>query len=265
MKQLIYELRQRNVAASEEGGNPLTDSMAVQVILSLLRLADHPGDTIARFHVAQSPLAAHMDYRNHADDARTLVLSQAVRARLLDAGYGRAIQHWAELLESSCDQRDGSRLRQLVEVAYGYEPLATLRTADFLRYVELERVADPTTAEVRVMTVHQAKGLQFDIVVLPDLDVQLAGQSDAFVVGQPSPTEPIDRVCLYRNASIQKLLPTQLQQLFEENTRQSVEEALCVLYVALTRAIYSLHMIVKPSTASEKNLPKTAAGLGARH
>ncbi len=88
-----------------------------------------------------------------------------------------------------------------------------------------------------------------------------SGQSDAFVVGQPSPTEPIDRVCLYRNASIQKLLPTQLQQLFEENTRQSVEEALCVLYVALTRAIYSLHMIVKPSTASEKNLPKTAAGL----
>ena len=63
VKQLIYELRTRNVAASEEGGNPLTDSTAVQVILSLLRLADHPGDTIARFHVAQSPLAAHIDYR----------------------------------------------------------------------------------------------------------------------------------------------------------------------------------------------------------
>ena len=60
----------------------------------------------------------------------------AVRTGLLDAGYGRAIQHWAELLESSCDQRDASRLQQLVEVAYGYEPLATLRTADFLRYVE---------------------------------------------------------------------------------------------------------------------------------
>jgi ATP-dependent helicase/nuclease subunit A len=261
VKQLIYELRRRDVAASEEGGNPLTDSMAVQVVLSLLRLADHPGDTIARFHVAQSPLAVPVDYRNHADNVRTLALSHAVRARLLDAGYGGAIQHWAELLESSCDQRDGSRLRQLVEVAYGYEPLATLRTADFLRYVELERVADPTTAEVRVMTVHQAKGLQFDIVVLPDLDVQFAGQSDACVVGQPSPTEPIDRVCLHRNTSIQKLLPTQLQQLFEENTRQSVEEALCVLYVALTRAIHSLHMIVKPSAGSEKNLPKTAAGL----
>ena len=90
------------------------------------------------------------------------------------------------------------------------------------------------------------------------------GQSDAFVVGQPSPTEPIDRVCLYRKESIQKLLPAELQQLFEEDTRQSVEEALCVLYVAVTRAIYSLYMIVKPSAKSEKNLPEVRRRPGAR-
>ena len=54
---MIYELRSRGIDASEEGGNPLTDSPAVQLILSLLTLADHPGDTAARFHVATSPLA----------------------------------------------------------------------------------------------------------------------------------------------------------------------------------------------------------------
>ena len=139
--------------------------------------------------------------------------------------------------------------------------MATLRTTDFLRYVELERVADPTAADVRVMTVHQAKGLQFDIVVLPDLDALFTGQSDAFVVGQPSPTEPINCVCLHRKESIRKLLPAELQRLFEEDTRQSIEEALCVLYVAVTRAIHGLYMIVKPSAKSEKNLPKSAAGL----
>jgi ATP-dependent helicase/nuclease subunit A len=261
VSQLIYELRQRNVPASEEGGNPLTDSTAVEIVLSLLKLADHPGDTVARFHVAQSPLAEPLNYPSHADDERTLELSRAVRTRLLHDGYGRAVQQWAELLEPSCDRREASRLEQLVEVAYGYEPLATLRTADFLRYVALERVADPTAAPVRVMTVHQAKGLQFDIVVLPDLDAQLVGQADAFVVGQPSPTAPIDRVCLYRNANIQKLLPSELQVLFEENMRQSVEEALCVLYVSLTRAIHALYMITKPSGKSERNLPKSSAAL----
>jgi ATP-dependent exoDNAse (exonuclease V) beta subunit len=261
VSQLIYELRRRRVPASEEGGNPLTDSAAVQLVLSLLKLADHPGDTVARFHVARSPLATPLAYPDHRDDARTLALARLVRVRLLHDGYGRALEQWAELLEPNCQRRDVSRLEQLVDLAYGYQPLATLRTSDFLRYVELERVADPTAADVRVMTVHQAKGLQFDIVVLPDLDAQLVGQSDACVVGQSSPTGPIDRVCLYRNASIQKLLPAELQRLFEAYTRQSMEEALCVLYVSLTRAIHALYMIVRPSTSSERNLPRTSAGL----
>ena len=39
---LIHHLREIGVHASEEGGNPLTDAEAVQQILSLMRLADHP-------------------------------------------------------------------------------------------------------------------------------------------------------------------------------------------------------------------------------
>lgn len=259
--QLIYELRRCHVSASEEGGNPLTDAASVQLVLSLLQLADHPGDTVARFHVARSPLAGPLEYPDHGDVARTLELARHVRARLLYDGYGRAIQQWAEWLEPHCSPRDASRLEQLVDLAYSYQPLASLRTADFLRYVELERVADPTAADVRVMTVHQSKGLQFDIVVLPDLDASLVGQSDACVVGQSSPTGPIDRVCLYRNASIQQLLPQDLQQLFETYTWQAVDEALCVLYVSLTRAIHALYIIGRPSKSQERNLPKTAAGL----
>ena len=71
---------------------------------------------------------------------------------------------------SSCDRRDQSRLQQLVELAYEYQPASTLRTDDFVRLVEQRQVADPSSADVRVMTIHQAKGLEFDIVVLPELD-----------------------------------------------------------------------------------------------
>ncbi len=258
---VIYELRRLGVPASEEGGNPLTDSPAVQVILSLLKLADHPGDSVARFHVAHSPLGAYVDYTDHTRHDRTLALASDIRSQLLDQGYGPSILEWVRLLETSCDQRDRSRLQQLVQLAYRYDPIATLRTADFLLFVEGERIADPTTAEVRVMTVHQAKGLQFDVVVLPDLDYSLAGQADSCVVGQPSPTEPVDRVCLYRNSSIQSLLPLEIQELFETATRRNVDEAMCVLYVALTRAVHALYMIVPPSAANEKNLHKTPAGL----
>jgi ATP-dependent helicase/nuclease subunit A len=54
---LIFELRRQHVLASEEGGNPLTDSAAVLIVLSALRMADHPADTVACFHLAHSPLA----------------------------------------------------------------------------------------------------------------------------------------------------------------------------------------------------------------
>ncbi len=258
---MIYELRHQQVPASEEGGNPLTDSPAVQLILSLLKLADHPGDTIARFHVTSSPLGAALRFTDHEQTTRTLGLATEVRASLLHEGYGPTLLRWSRLLQPHCDRRDRNRLRQFVEMAYEYQSIATLRTADFLAHVESQRVADPTTAEVRVMTVHQAKGLQFDIVVLPDLDNNLVGQPSSCVVGQPSPTEPVDRVCLYRNSAIQKLLPGELQELFDLDVRRNVNEAMCVLYVAVTRAIHALHMIVFPSAAKEKTLPKKPAGL----
>ncbi len=151
----------------------------MQIVLSLVKLADHPGDTVARYHVARSPLGPQMDYIDHTQHDRTLALAYDVRSQLLHQGYGPSILKWSQLLETSCDRRDQNRLRQLVQLAYRYDQIATLRTSDFLLFVEGERVADPTTAEVRVMTVHQAKGLQFDIVVLPDLDVLLTGQADS--------------------------------------------------------------------------------------
>ncbi len=259
--QMIYELRRQGIPASEEGGNPLTDSPAVQLLLSLLKLADHPGDTVARFHIASSPIGAPLRYTDHGDEDRTLALAQDIRSDLLHEGYGSTIYRWASLIESHCDRRDRTRLRQFVDLAFTYQPIATLRTTDFLSYVATERIADPTTAEVRVMTVHQAKGLQFDIVVLPDLDYNLTGQKGSCVVGQPSATEPVDRVCLYRNSDIQKLLPPELRELFETESRRSVDEAMCVLYVALTRAIHALYMIIDPSSANERSLHKTPAGL----
>src|SRR5207249_3229174 len=54
--ELIRALREAGIAASDKGGNPLTDSAAVLQALSLLHLADHPGDLAAALHVATSTL-----------------------------------------------------------------------------------------------------------------------------------------------------------------------------------------------------------------
>ena len=261
VRRLIYELRKRGLEASEEGGNPLTDSPAVVLVLSLLRLADHPGDTAARYHLANSILGRALQFADHDDSAATERLAENVRARLMADGYGPTIDDWTRLLSDVCDRRDLGRLVQLVELAYGYEPDATSRPGDFVGLVEKRRVEDPTSAPLRVMTVHQSKGLQFDVVVLPELDINLHGQTPQFVVGRNAPTEPVNRVCRYVSKTTRVLFPKSLQKMFEEQERRDVEESLCLLYVAVTRAVHALHMIVAPSSGKERALPATFAGV----
>ncbi|MCC7204769.1 MAG: UvrD-helicase domain-containing protein, partial [Phycisphaeraceae bacterium] len=48
---LIHLLRQKGVEVSGEGGSTLLDDAGVNLILAGLRLADHPGDSAAAFHV----------------------------------------------------------------------------------------------------------------------------------------------------------------------------------------------------------------------
>ena len=258
---LIYELRRRGIQASEEGGNPLTDSLAVTAVLALLTLADHPGDTVARFHVAQSPLGPIVEFGDHLNERAAGRLSLKVRAWLMNYGHGATIYRWCRELSVHCDARDARRLTQLVELAYRYEPDATLRVRDFVSYVESQKVEDPTSAQVRVMTIHQSKGLEFDIVVLPQLDVNLRGQPPAVVVGRPEPAAAPNFVCRYAGEKLRVLLPRPVQQIFARQADQAIRESLCVLYVALTRAAHALYMIVAPSAENEKNLPATFAGL----
>ena len=258
---LISLLRDLDVRASEEGGNPLTDSAAVQLVLSITRLADHPGDSSARFHVATSPVGPALGLPDHTDSAAAWSVSQTQRQSLIERGYGPTISDWAALVAPHSPPRDRMRLSQLVELAFMYQPNATGRSDDFVRFVENERVADPTTARIRVMTIHQAKGLEFDTVVLPELDGRLAGQPDSFVVHRETPTAAVDRVCRYVNTDIQKLLPKVFQDMFQDTTDRVVTESLCVLYVALTRAVHALHMIIAPAASNERLLPRTYAGL----
>lgn len=258
---LIYELRNCQVEASEEGGNPLVDSPAVELILALLTLADHPGSTVSRFHVAHSPLGPAVGLVDHEDTDAAVRLARDVHRRLAGGGYGRTIYGWVRILAPECDARDLGRLVQLVEMAYRYQARATARTDDFVAMVSQERVENPRPADVRVMTVHQAKGLEFDIVVLPELEVALTGQTPQIVTGRPGPGKDIERVCRYVNKDLRRLLPGSFERLFTERDRRVIEESLCVLYVAVTRAVHSLHMIVAPSAENEKSLRATAAGL----
>lgn len=243
---IIHELKLLGIAASEEGGNPLTDAASVVSVLALLRLADHPDDRIARYTVARTPVGALVDFTDPSDDRAARRLAHRVRGQLLVDGYGATIGAWAEALEPACTPREARRLRQLVELAFRHEPQATLRAMDFIRWVETERVEDPTTAEVRVMTIHQAKGLEFDIVVLPELDGQIFhGRSPEALPYRAAPGEPFTRVFPYVKDAYRKLFP-EIEEAHRQYRASVLRDALSTLYVAMTRARHALHIVIMP-------------------
>lgn len=252
---------EHGIRASEEGGNPLTDSPAVELVLSLIRIADHPGDGPARFHVAHSPLGKHVGFKDHADDRGAWELSRRVRIDLSKIGYGPLLRQWAAALAGSLDRRDMSRLEQLVEIALNYDARSTSRTQDFEGYIRSLRVENPTADKVRVMTVHKSKGLQFDVVILPQLDTSLTGLIPLMVTGRPAPAEPIDRLCRYVKQKYRPGLPPEYTAVFDDHERRVVEESLCVLYVAMTRAEHALYLIIPPTKKSSRGSSATYEAL----
>ncbi|MFO1091709.1 MAG: 3'-5' exonuclease [Planctomycetaceae bacterium] len=249
---IVRELRKHGLPASQEGGNPLTDSAAVQLIVSAMQLADHPGDTISRFHVAQSPIGPLLDLPREPNDDQATAAAEQIRRSLQMRGYGGVVDDWIEALTDHCHARELDRLRQLAVLSDEYDPRGTLRPADFVRFVKARGVEDPRAARIRVMTVHKAKGLEFDVVLLPQLDEDLV-RPPKFVAYREQGAEAAVRICRYRNKSVQRLLPPEIQAAFRQTADRAMRESLCVFYVALTRAAQALYMFVPAGSKSTKS------------
>ena len=244
---LFLRMRELGLPVSVEGGNPLTDAPPCEAILAYFRLADHPGDPIAAYHVAESPLGVALGFTDHTDRAAARRLASDLRRKLVKRGYGRVVSALADGIVDACDSREARRLAQLAERAHAFERNASLRPMDFVRMIEETRVEDPASSGIRVMTVHKAKGLEFDIVVLPQLDKSLSGSNrDAVVVPVRDPdngriTSVLPRV----SRDIACLFP-ELERAQQAAQTNQMRDELSGLYVGLTRAAHALHLIIAP-------------------
>jgi len=242
-----------DLPVSEEGGNPLTDCPAVSLVLSLLHLIDHPSDTLSRYHVHVSPLEQLFDQK-----LQFLEQLKQFRESFALNGFGEVLFSWVELLVPFVSERDRMRLLQLVELAYLFQGGTPARMADFVRFVEETKVEDPLGARVRVMTVHQAKGLEFDAVVLPELDKEVVSVTqDSFFGLRRDPLGPPERIVRY----VPKHLRAQFSdfnEIYLAHYSLRLRESISVLYVALTRAARALYLVLpaKKQTKSRTATPK---------
>lgn len=247
--EIITLLRERGVEASQEGGNPLTDTAAVLLLLSAMQLANHPGDSLAHFHLLHSPLARHWREDVRQDPS---ALSADLRERIDRKGFGGTVSELAQEIANECTERDQIRLQQFIECAHRFDTFRRIQIQEFIEFVEAVKVSIPGGSSVRVMTIHQSKGLEFDAVFLASLDHEIASNLPLFVVRKGDRvSEPVG-IIRYLSRELQNYLSPGWQEAVQKTREQQFEEALCLFYVAMTRARQALYLMTSPSKNPKK-------------
>jgi len=226
-----------------EGRAAIKDNPVVSVLLSLVKFAAHPGDTFAWRHLQMSPLNKYCEEKRlHRDDLPLLLLEE-----IQTHGFQAFIRDWGTQLNSAqqLDDFGRKRLNDLINAAGEFDRTGASSCSDFLHFIDNYQLHElGTDNAVRVMTIHQSKGLGFDIVILPDLqgnNMAKAGHPDFVIARDPATDRPRWALKTPR-AVIAESDPVLAEQVQKANETAGFD-ALCVLYVALTRAKQGLYMI----------------------
>jgi ATP-dependent exoDNAse (exonuclease V) beta subunit len=280
---IAASLRAVNIAFRAVDIEPLHDRAAVRDIMMLTRALLHWGDRIAWFAVLRAPWAglilADLLTISRADsllwdairnDALLLSLSEDGRARCArlrltleaafevrnETGVARWIERtWLGLGGPSCM----TSVQDLQLASAAFARIRTLEERGMPDAAELPEVFADLFADhggasnVEIMTIHKAKGLEFDMVVLPALDRAVPPDRDQLLLSHQFARTGRDGMVMAARPPV----GTEADLLFEflrcQRRDAALLEAQRLLYVACTRAKCQLRLtaVIDPENPDE--------------
>ena len=264
----------------------LAGRQAVQDLISLTRALHHRGDRLHWLAILRAPWCGLTLADLHAlagsDHEATIwsLLNDAARVAGLSADGQRRLGHLREVMAEALAGQGRQSRRRMVEDAWkklgGPACLAVgMGRADgsaladarafFRRLDELDaagRFAQDSLEEdmarlfaapdvqadgrLQLMTIHKAKGLEFDTVILPGLHRATPPQDAALLAWDSFPLEQGERLVVApvnRRRRRARGEPTVYDFLQGLERQRADNEAARVLYVAVTRAVRRLHLV----------------------
>lgn len=240
---VIHALRTAGIPASEEGTASLLDAAPCAVFRSLFHLAEHPTDTASRFHVSTSPLGTAIGIDAQSSERETAIAAASLRAEVSRHGLALTAHRLYLATCESMSPREQSRVRSLVLLARRLDAEGRGTCAELVDAIDASRVRETSEATVRVMTTHAAKGLEFDVAILTDLNGAMFHQLPDLIGDREEALGPVSRV-IVRPADYLRDADSEIGSIATRCRNRTLMEGLCVLYVAMTRARHVLDAIV---------------------
>jgi ATP-dependent helicase/nuclease subunit A len=250
------------------------DRPAAVDLLAVLRAIAYPFDRGAEVSAARSPYFALTDFEiaigcgagsQPADAAwRGGATFREVRdslARFRDAARRMTVSQLVELIVETCGierlyaaAADGARslrhLEHLRSIAFTYDQKIGGSVRQFVDEITRRRIepdeAEPSLVDeagdaVRILSVHAAKGLEFETVILPDLEFSV-GSQELFLVEEPRHLVMTGQVATL-NAHYTRVDGRPLEDIGSE--REEAENRR-LFYVAVTRAEREVVFVTTP-------------------
>ncbi len=240
-------LREHGFDVIEEGRRmPVEDNAPGVVLFHLIRWLADPADGYARALVSMSPLAEviHGRFGTAWPAAWDGLLRQAQ-----EKGYAAMAESLIDPLWESLSGFSRGRVADVIGALAEFDATRAASAREAARWLEaLEIPQAPGTAAVQVMTIHKSKGLGFDMVVLPATDDTQVPDLGDFRVARGEGPWVLETPARWVREMVPALAAA--EQTWADDQRY---EAMCVLYVALTRAKRGLYVLLPEVPATRKD------------
>lgn len=238
--ELAAYLQSEGIPVAVEGkSNPCVDNPLGTALLAALRNAAHPDDTLSLAIARGFPSATAWGL----DEPETF--RQNALQSIAENGYAPTLRSWIDA--ATLDPEESflvARAEAIVAAAEIFDEQRTTREGigQFIDYVESLQLQEAEAADaLRLMTVHQAKGLGFEMVIVAGLDKSGSGSGTNALVLGPDKRDP-QWGTLLPTKDIAKQDP-ELKAQGEQLDAESRYNDLCTAYVALTRPKYGLYVL----------------------
>ncbi|MFT5882219.1 MAG: ATP-dependent helicase/nuclease subunit A [Crocinitomicaceae bacterium] len=220
-----------------------SDSPLGLTLLDWFKFLVFPADNFSRRHIETSPLSSSVEQYGESEATQYSSARSEISAHGVSYHISKLVSRLPDTLEIGSFQQ--MRLEQILNTARAFDTIGgTLE--EWLRMLENQTHREESgQGAIQIMTVHKSKGLEFDIVMLPELD----GSSYDTVTRMGMLTKDNEQHIPehFLNKPVKEIIvrDPQLSEQYNQWVADNCYERACNLYVALTRAAHSIYLFLK--------------------